>query len=141
VSDEGYLLDNQAGAAGQRLEALATLPLSCLDVQCPEDKLANKIRAGFRTLLARRGVDLEYGRKLRRLLRSTGLVDVGADAYFPVSHPACRLLETATIRQTRDDLLTHGIAAPEEIDPHLVVASGRLDLTQPPMISAWGRRS
>jgi SAM-dependent methyltransferase len=129
----GWLLLEDADPALQ--------PLSCLDAQGPEDELANKIRAGFRTLLARRGVDLAYGRKLPRLMRSAGLVDVGADAYFPVSHPACRLLETATISQIRDDLVTHEIAASEEIDQHLVnVASGRLDLAQPPMISAWGRR-
>jgi SAM-dependent methyltransferase len=129
----GWLLLEDADPAIQ--------PLSCLDVQAPEDELANKIRAGFRTLLAQRGVDLAYGRKLPRLMRSAGLADVGADAYFPISNPACRLLETATISHIRDGLVTQGVATSEEIDQHLAnVASGRLDLAQPPMISAWGRR-
>ena len=40
-----------------------------------------------------------------------------------------------------DQLVENDIASPEEIDLHLAnVAAGRLDLTQPPMIAAWGRR-
>ena len=54
------------------------------------------------TLLASRGVDLEYGRQLPRLLREVGLEDVRADAYFPVSHPAARLLEQANTAQVAE---------------------------------------
>jgi SAM-dependent methyltransferase len=116
-------------------------PLSCPDVQGPAQELANRLRTGFRTLMAQRGVDLEYGRKLPRLLRGAGLVDVAADAYFPLAHPACLRLEAATIRLIRDGLVSHGIATAEEIERHLAnVAAGRLDLAQPPMITAWGRR-
>jgi len=90
--------------------------------------------------MAQRGVDLAYGRTLPRLLRSAGLVDVAADAYFPLSMPACAPLETTTIELIRDQLVHHEIATDAEIDEHLEsVASGRLDLAQPPMISAWGR--
>ena len=39
-----------------------------------------------------------------------------ADAAFPVAHPACARLETATIHLIADQLLEHGIATPEEID-------------------------
>ena len=40
-----------------------------------------------------------------------------------------------------DQLLAKGLATGEEIARHLAnVAAGRLDLAQPPMISAWGRR-
>ena len=64
-----------------------------------------------------------------------------ADASFPVAHPACTRLETATIQLIADQLLDNGIATVEEIELHLAnVAAGRLDLTQPPMIAAWGRR-
>jgi hypothetical protein len=87
-----------------------------------------------------RGVDLAYGRKLPRLLRDVGLVDVAADAYFPVALPECAVLETTTIDVIRAQLVAHGIATDAEIDRHLAsVAAGRLDLAQPPMISAWGR--
>jgi SAM-dependent methyltransferase len=116
-------------------------PLSALEVRVPEQELANRIRSGFRALMADRGVDLAYGRTLPRLLREAGLSEVRADASFPVAHPACARLETATIFLIRDQLVEHDIATPEEIELHLAhVASGRLDLTQPPMIAAWGRR-
>ena len=130
----GWLLVEDADPALQ--------PLSCLDEQRPEEELANKIRGGFRVLLRNRGVDLSYGRKLPRLLREAGLTEVAADAYFPVALSQCAVLETATIQMIRADLVTNEVATPEEIDRHLQnVASGRLDLAQPPMISAWGRRA
>jgi SAM-dependent methyltransferase len=63
-----------------------------------------------------------------------------ADAYFPIANPACQLLEMATINHIRQGLVTNGLATTEEIERHLAnVAGGRLDLAQPPMVSAWGR--
>jgi SAM-dependent methyltransferase len=119
----------------------ALQPLSCLEELGPEQVLANKLRTGFRALMAGRGVDLAYGRTLPRLLREAGLDQVGADAAFPVALPECADLEIATITLIRDQLLTHGVATEAEIERHLAsVAAGRLDLTQPPMIAAWGRR-
>jgi SAM-dependent methyltransferase len=129
----GWLLVEDADPALQ--------PLSVIDPVTAEDALANKLRTGFRALLAERGVDLGYGRKLPRLLRAAGLADVAADAYFPVTLPACAPLELATVKFLHDQLIARGIATAEEIDRHLAsVAAGRLDLAQPPMISAWGRR-
>jgi SAM-dependent methyltransferase len=119
----------------------ALQPLSCLEEIGPPQELANRIRRGFRQLLAERGVDLAYGRTLPRRLRAVGLEQVAADAAFPVSDPACNALETATINLIRDQLLDHGIATEDEIARHLAnVAAGALDLAQPPMISCWGRR-
>jgi SAM-dependent methyltransferase len=119
----------------------ALQPLACLEETGPDQALANALRRGFRTLLAGRGVDLAYGRTLPRRLREAGLVDVGADAAFPVTRPECADLETATMALIRDQLVEGGVATDAEIDRHLAnVAAGRLDLTQPPMISAWGRR-
>lgn len=119
----------------------ALQPLSCLEVRGPEEELANRLRSGFRALMSDRGVDLAYGRKLPRLLRELGLVDVAADASFPVAMKECAQLESATIGQIRERLVAHGIATAGDIDRHLVnVASGRLDLAQPPMITAWARR-
>jgi SAM-dependent methyltransferase len=116
-------------------------PLSCLEDLGPEQHLANRIRTGFRSLMADRGVDLAYGRTLPRLFRAAGLTDVRADASFPISHPACAPLELATIELIRDQLLAHGVATEADIDRHLAnVRAGSLDLTQPPMISCWGRR-
>ena len=119
----------------------ALQPLSCLEERGPEQVLANRLRTGFRSLMAARGVDLAYGRTLPRLLRQAGLADVAADAAFPVAHPACARLERATITLIREQLTTNGIATEAEIDQHLAnVVAGVLDLTQPPMIACWGRR-
>jgi SAM-dependent methyltransferase len=119
----------------------ALQPLSCLDVRGPEEERANRIRTGFRTLMAERGVDLAYGRKLPRLLREVGLEDVAADAYFPIAKEACTTLEVATMSLIRSDLIAHGVATPTEIDQHVTAAiAGHLDLAQPPMVTAWGRR-
>ncbi|MGP9022875.1 methyltransferase domain-containing protein [Streptomyces sp. BR1] len=117
------------------------LPLACPDESGPEQRLANRLRTGFRTLMAGRGADLAYGRTLPRVLREAGLADVQADAYFPITSPACAVLEDATVRQVRHHLVAQGLATDEEIDRHLAdVAAGRLDPATAPMISAWGRR-
>jgi SAM-dependent methyltransferase len=47
----------------------ALQPLSCLEETGTAQVLANRLRRGFRTLLAERGVDLAYGRTLPRRLR------------------------------------------------------------------------
>ncbi|MBB5792460.1 SAM-dependent methyltransferase [Streptomyces caelestis] len=129
----GWLLVEDADPALQ--------PLICPDEHGPEQELANRLRTGFRELLRQRGADLSYGRRLPRLLREAGLTDVEADAYFPVTSPACDVLEAATVRPVRDQLVAEGLATAEEIERHLAnVEAGRLDLATSPMISAWGRR-
>ncbi|HEY6744897.1 MAG TPA: methyltransferase domain-containing protein [Mycobacteriales bacterium] len=117
-------------------------PRLCPDEHGEAERLANRLRRGFRTLMAERGADLAFGRTLPRLLREAGLLDVEADAYFPVASPACTALETATVRQIRGRLVTAGLATDAEIDQHLAnVATGRMDLATSPLISAWGRRA
>ncbi|MFF2994091.1 methyltransferase [Streptomyces sp. NPDC057950] len=119
----------------------ALQPLLCPDEHGPEQQLANRLRQGFRKLLAERGADLAYGRRLPGLLREAGLREVEADAYFPVTSPACAALETATVRQIGQQLVTAGLATPEDIERHLAnVATGSMDLATAPMISAWGRK-
>ena len=116
-------------------------PLVCPDEFGAEQELANKLKHGFRTLLAERGVDLAYGRTLPRLLRSAGLGEVESDGYFPISGPACAELERATVEQIRDPLITAGIATEAELEQHLLnIGTGRLDLATSPMVSAWGRK-
>ncbi|MFE7169619.1 methyltransferase [Streptomyces sp. NPDC057616] len=119
----------------------ALQPLTCPDEHGPEEELANRLRRGFRRLLADRGADLSYGRRLPRLLREAGMDDVRADVYFPLTSPACAALESATVRQIRDRLVAAEIATDEDIDRHLAnVAAGGMDLATAPMISAWGRK-
>lgn len=119
----------------------ALQPLASPDEHGARERLANRIRTGFRAMLAERGADLAYGRRLPRLLRDAGLADVAAEAYFPIASPACDLLETATIAHIRDGLVASGHATEEEIERHLAnVAEGGMDLATAPMVSAWGRR-
>ncbi|MDH6625472.1 SAM-dependent methyltransferase [Streptomyces sp. LBL] len=120
----------------------ALQPLVCPDEHGPEQQLANRLRQGFRHLLADRGADLSYGRRLPRLLRDAGLCRVEADAYFPVSSPASVALESATVRQIRCRLVAAGHATDQDIDRHLAnIDSGDMDLATAPMISAWGRKA
>jgi hypothetical protein len=129
----GWLLLEEADPALQ--------PLVCLEEHSPSQQLANKLKRGFRTLMLERGVDLAFGRSLPRLLRSAGLPGVTADAYFPVTGPACAALERATVLQIRDRLIAAGLATDSEIAEHLAnVESGTLDLATSPMISAWGSK-
>jgi SAM-dependent methyltransferase len=115
--------------------------LVCLDESGPEQELANRLKRGFRSLMRARGVDLRFGRTLPRRLRAAGLVDVEAEAYFPIGAPACSELERATIEQIRERLIEAELATTEEIDHYLeILASGDLDLATSPMISSWGRR-
>jgi len=129
----GWLLVEDADPALQ--------PLGCLEELGPAEALANRLRAGFRTLLAERGVDLAYGRSLPRRLREVGLAGVGADAYFPITQPASAALELTTVRSIAQSLVERGLASNEEIARHLDhVERGRLDLATSPLVTAWGQR-
>jgi SAM-dependent methyltransferase len=130
----GYLVLEEADPGLQ--------PLLCPDEYGPAQQLANRLRHGFRTLMAGRDAHLAYGRTLPRHLRELGLDGVGADAYFPITSPACTALEVATVVQIRDRLVAGGIASDDEIDRHLEnVAAGRVpDLATSPMVTAWGRK-
>lgn len=116
-------------------------PLICPDEYGPAQRLANRIQAGFRTLLAARGAELAFGRTLPRLLREAGLGEVRADAFFPITAPASRVLQIATVQQIRAGLVSAGLATEAELSEHLNdLASGELDLATAPLISAWGRK-
>lgn len=132
----------------------ALQPLACPDERGPAEQLANRIRRGFRALLAERGVDLAFGRTLPGLLREAGLREVRAEGYFPVTSAACRTLEAATVRQLREQLIAGGLATDAEIERHLdrlvsatpgedaaAGAAEELDVTTAPLITAWGRRA
>ncbi len=129
----GWLLIEDADPALQ--------PLAHLDAITPEHALANHIRTGFRALLADRGADLGFGRTLPRRLRAAGLVDVRAEAQFPVAMPELATLELATIEILRSALVAKGHATDEQVDRHVAnVAAGRVEVVTAPMIAAWGRR-
>lgn len=119
----------------------ALQPLACPDERGPAEELANRLRARIRTLMAERGAELAYGRTRPRLLRAADLADVGAEAYFPIGSRACALLEAASVRHVRDQLLAAGLATPEESETHVAnLTRGDVDLMLAPMITAWGRK-
>ena len=119
----------------------ALQPLACPDERDPAEELANRLRTRIRTLMVERGADLAYGRTLPRLLRESDLLDVSAEAYFPIASPACSILEATTVQHVRDQLLAAELATAEEIETHLGnLARGGLDLMLAPMITAWGRK-
>ncbi len=129
----GWLLIEDADPALQ--------PLAHLDAIAPEHALANHIRTGFRALLAERGAELGFGRTLPRRLRAAGLVDVRAEAQFPVAMPELASLELATIEMLRSSLVAKGHATDDEVERHVAnVAAGRVEVVTAPMIAAWGRR-
>lgn len=118
----------------------ALQPLACPDERGPAEQLANRLRDGFRTLMAERRVDLAFGRTLPARLRAAGLYQVRATGHFPLGGPACDVLERATVEQVRQPLVDRGLATEEEIERHLAaVDRGALTLTTAPMISAVGR--
>ena len=119
----------------------ALQPLACIDEDGPDEVLANRIRSGFRVLLADRGADLAFGRTLPRLLRNAGLVEVSADAWFPVAGPVGAVLERVTVEQMRSNLVERGLATDDDVDRHLAnLAAGGLDVATAPLVSASGRR-
>lgn len=119
----------------------ALQPLACIDEHGPAQVLANRVRNGFRSLLAGRGADLSFGRRLPRLFRDLGLVEIEAEAHFPVTSPAGSVLERATVEQTRAALVAAGHATGAEVDRHLAnLAAGLLDVATAPMVSTRGRR-
>src|SRR5664279_6322511 len=71
----------------------ALQPLICPDEYGPAQQLANRLRRGFRTLLAQRGAELAFGRTLPRLLRQAGL------AQQPGQGTAERQLRSALCQQ------------------------------------------
>jgi hypothetical protein len=116
-------------------------PYACPDVVGEDEQRANQMRAGLRRLLSDRGADMEFGRRLPRLLRDGGLLDVGADAYFPTSLSVTREMEIANVQQLAAAYVSGGHVSEEEVDAHLeAVRAGRVVVATPPLISAWGRR-
>lgn len=110
-----------------------------LDPQEEVHHLGNRMREAFVKLLDQRGVDTAWGRKLPRVLRACGLVDIVCDGRVTLEYPGGADLERANVDQVREGLIAQGFATAEEIDTYLA-ALDRLSPAGPPLISAHGRR-
>lgn len=117
----------------------AIAPHSCLDPQTDDEHLANRLRDGIAAMLEAQGVDRAFARKLPRLLRSEGLVDISGDGYLPLSGEV-RRLERANVLQLEDQFLQQGIVTKEEFE-HFVrlLDDPSFLLAGIPLLSAWGR--
>jgi SAM-dependent methyltransferase len=112
---------------------------SCAD-RGEDGRRANRIREDVLDLLAVHGADLSCGRKLPRLLRERGLLDIAADGFIAVAGPAARAVEVAQVQNLAAALADRGDVATDEVHRHLAaVADGRIDVTASPLIGAWGR--
>lgn len=134
VRPGGYLLVEEADPGLQ--------PLACPEEASAAEVLANRVRASFRALLAARGADLHFGRKLPRLFRRLGLTDVMADVFFPLAGAFCAQLELATLDQIGERLVSGGRLSRDEVQLHRSnVSRGVLPaIATAPLVSCSGRR-
>jgi SAM-dependent methyltransferase len=117
----------------------ADLSMPFLDPQTEDEHLANKVRHGLLSLLGGHGVDIAFARKLPRLLREAGLVDIEGDANLPLND-AVRLLERANVLQVQDLLLAQNLVTKEELDRYLArLEDPSFLLAGIFLLAAWGR--
>jgi SAM-dependent methyltransferase len=120
-------------------DADATAPHSCLDPQTDDEVLANRMRDGIAAMLEAQGADRTFARRLPRLLRSEGLVDISGDGYLPVSTEV-RRLERANALQLQEQFLQQGIVTKEEFEHFLALLDNpAFVLAGIFVLSAWGR--
>jgi hypothetical protein len=129
----GWLLLEDADPALQ--------PLLCPDESGPEQVLANRLRRGFRSLMAERGVDLAYGRNAPAAAARCGTGRRRGRRVLPDHRAGLHSAGAGNGGAGADRLVAGGLATEAEIDEHVTnVRTGRLDLATSPMVSAWGRR-
>jgi SAM-dependent methyltransferase len=115
-------------------------PLACPDEIGPRQVLANKLRTAFWDIFSQRS-DPGLGRTLPRLLRDSGLAEVGAEVAFSLGGVEARDLQRGLTTLVGPRLLASGQVAEEEIRQHLVdLDSAELDIAVFPVVSAWGRK-
>ena len=141
----GAAVDGQGTAPGGRLliedADPALQPLLCPDEHGPEQQLANRLRHGFRKLLAGRGADLSYGRKLPGCCVRPDCAEWRPTPTSPSPHPPAppwsprRSARSATSSSPRASPPTRRSTVTWRTSP-----PGSMDLATAPMISAWGRK-
>jgi SAM-dependent methyltransferase len=109
----------------------------------PEHEVVNTVTAAFSGLLAARGADHGYGKRLPALLRAAGLTDVHAEGHvaFATGGSPGAALYLANIQQTRAELLAAGHVTKDEIERCCeLLADPSVTLTMPVLIAARGRK-
>ena len=106
----------------------------------PDHDNANKLRAGFGALLAQRGADPAYGRKLPGSSPSRVLPTWRRMPTCRYRSRPSETLDLSNFDQLHDALLAQGLATAEEIDDHRAAVDRGTGFASPPLISAWGRK-
>jgi DNA-binding winged helix-turn-helix (wHTH) protein/2-polyprenyl-3-methyl-5-hydroxy-6-metoxy-1,4-benzoquinol methylase len=101
-----------------------------------------KVRRAFQHVLARRGVELRYGRLLPQKLRAQGFVNVGAEASVSIWNgrsAGTRLLKL-TCQQLRDPIIGSGLISQSEFDAEMKRVDEPDFLMPSPMLwTVWGQ--
>ena len=120
-------------------DADAVLSPPCLDPTDDDEHLANKVRNALLRLLDGHQADMTFARKLPRLLREAGLVDIEGDANLPLSD-AVRLLERANVLQMQAMLVEEGDVTKEELERYLArLEDPSFLLAGIFLMAVWGR--
>jgi SAM-dependent methyltransferase len=114
---------------------------ACFDPTTEHEHRANTVRQAFLDLLVSRGADLCFGRKLPRLFREAGLVDITGEAVAPLCHPAANYLDQVNVDQLREPLVRDCGLSPEDLDRHVeALRSNEIMVSTAPLFSVSGRR-
>jgi SAM-dependent methyltransferase len=99
-------------------------------------------QAMFRTM-ERKGVDLQYGRKIATRMQASGLTEIGAEGRifrWQGGSPGAGI-HWANIQQMRESLLASGLVSEAELEADLArLNDPRCSFPSPVMWAAWGRR-
>ena len=110
--------------------------------QTADDALFRRVHRAVQGLLAGRGADIRYARRLPQLMRAAGLEQISIEARFVLGAAALPGVDAmrANFVQTRAELVAGELVTAEDVDR----AVGMLDNAEfpvlPLMVSARGRK-
>ena len=108
-----------------------------------EETRVRRVQRAFTQLLAQRGADTEYARRLPDLLRELGLRDVAGEGrmVFGVGASPAATVYKSGFKQVGDQMVDAGLCTREELETVLeLLDDPDSGFAMPLLISAWGRR-
>jgi SAM-dependent methyltransferase len=109
----------------------------------PDDHTYRRVHQALQQLLAQRGADSRYARRLPQLLREAGLRNVSLEGRFVLgraAHPGSEAMR-ANFLQTADELVAKALASRDDISNALALLSQADFPVLPIMISAWAQHT
>lgn len=105
--------------------------------------LFRKMLAAQAHLMAKRGFETGWGRKLFRRFQEAGLVEVGMDGFLAVwtgTSPGARL-DQANFEQVRAEAVSAGLISDDDVEAVLALLDDpSFEYSSSVMMTAWGRR-